>query len=79
MTQGQPITYTVTGISRSVQATSNNTLVTGKLVLFSMSNGYEGQLFIPDSVFGDIAAVRAAIAGEAQMVAAAAALTGNVG
>ena len=76
---GKPVTYMVTGVAPDVQATPTNTLIVGKQVSFSMSTGYEGKVFVPDSVFADAKAVHAAVLGEVNAVVAAQAITGTVG
>lgn len=78
MTAGTPVTWQVTGITPDVQATPQNTLVPGKQVAFSLSTGYEGKVFIPDSVFGDVNAVKEAVAIQVRAIVAASAITGTV-
>jgi len=78
MTAGTPVTYTVTGITPDVQATPANTLVTGKQVAYTMSTGYEGKVFVPDSVFGDVNAVKEAVELQVRAIVAAGAITGTV-
>lgn len=78
MTAGTPVTWQVTGITPDVQATPQNTLVAGKQVAFSISTGYEGKVFVPDSVFSDTAAVKEAVASQVRAIVAASAITGTV-
>ena len=78
MTAGTPVTYQVTGITPDVQATPQNTLVPGKQVAFSLSTGYEGKVFVPDSVFANVAAVQEAVATQVRAIVAASAITGTV-
>lgn len=78
MAQGTPITYTVTGVTQDSQFTGQSTPVTGKRVQFSTSAGYEGAVFVPDSVFSDATAVRRMIESEVKLVAAAQSITGTI-
>jgi hypothetical protein len=78
MAQGDPVTYTVTAVAPETQFTSTATPLPGKRVSFSTSAGYDGGVFVPDSVFSDTAAVRDLIEGEVRKVTAALALTGTV-
>jgi hypothetical protein len=78
MAQGTPITYKVTGVTQDSQFTGQATPVTGKRVQFSTSSGYDGSVFVPDSVFPDVAAVQRMIEGEVKLVAAAQSIAGNV-
>lgn len=78
MAQGQPVTYTVKAVTPDSQFTGLNTPVAGKRVTFSTSTGYEGSVFVPDSVFSDRNAVQAMIAEEVRRVAAIQSLTGQL-
>jgi hypothetical protein len=78
MATGGPVSYTVTGVSPDTQFTGAATPVTGKRVAFSTTTGYEGAVFVPDGVFGDIAAVKQLIEGEVKKVAAAQVIAGTV-
>jgi hypothetical protein len=78
MAQGTPITYKVTGVTQDSQFTGQSTPVTGKRVAFSTSSGYDGAVFVPDSIFSDVAAVQKLIEGEVRLVYAAQNITGNV-
>lgn len=78
MATGTPITYVVKGVTPDTQFSGTATPVTGKRVAFSTSTGYEGSVFVPDSVFRDQAAVRQMIEGEVKLVAAAQAIAGTV-
>lgn len=78
MTAGTPVTYQVTTVTPETQYGPTATPNPGKRVTFTTSTGYEGSLFVPDSVFGDIAALRVMIEGEVKKVAAAQAVAGTV-
>jgi hypothetical protein len=78
MAQGTPITYKVTGVTQDSQFTGQATPVTGKRVAFSTSSGYDGAVFVPDSVFGDVSAVQKLIEGEVRLVAAAQGIAGSI-
>lgn len=78
MAQGTPITYKVTGVTQDSQFTGASTPVTGKRVQFSTSSGYDGAVFVPDSVFSNVAEVQRMIEGEVRLVAAAQSIAGNV-
>lgn len=78
MAQGTPITYKVTGVTQDSQFTGQATPVTGKRVAFSTSSGYDGAVFVPDSIFGDVSAVQKLIEGEVRLVAAAQSIAGNI-
>ncbi len=79
MATGTPVTYQVTAVIPETQYNTQGSPVTGKTVRYSTSLGYEGSVFVPDTVFSDLPAVRALIEGEVRMVAVAQALTGTVG
>jgi len=53
--------------------------VNGKRISFTTSLGYDGSIFVPDSIFGDTAAWRTIIESEIVKVAAAQAVAGTVG
>ena len=78
MAQDTPVTYRVTGVTPDTSFSGSATPVTGKRVAFSTSTGYEGSVFVPDSVFADLGAVRGLIEGEVRVVAAAQAIAGNL-
>lgn len=78
MAQDTPVTYKVTGVTQDTSFSGSATPVTGKRVAFSTSTGYEGAVFVPDSVFADLEAVRGLIEGEVRVVAAAQAIAGNL-
>ena len=73
-----PITYQVTGVTPETQYTPTATPIPGKRVTFTTSTGYEDAVFIPDTVFGDPAAIRQVIEGVITQVAAAQAITGTL-
>ena len=78
MASGTPITYKVTGVTPETQYTPTATPIPGKKVTFQTSTGYEDAVFIPDTVFGDLDAVRQVIEGVITQVAAAQAITGTL-
>lgn len=78
MATGSPVTYRVTTVTADTQYNIQNAPVTGKRITFEMSTGYTGSVFVPDTVFGDMASVRGIIEGEVKMVAAAQAISGTV-
>jgi hypothetical protein len=78
MASGTPVTYTVTGITQETQFTAASNPIAGKRVTYQTSTGYEGTVFVPDSVFGDAGAVRQIIEGEVRKVAVAQSLSGTV-
>lgn len=78
MATGGAVTYQVTTVAPQTQYNQTGTAVPGKRVNFKMSTGYEGSVFIPDSVFTDHAAVVGLIEGEVKMVAAAQSISGSV-
>ena len=73
-----PITNQVTGVTPETQYTPTATPIPGKRVTFTTSTGYEDTVFIPDTVFGDPAAIRQVIEGVITQVAAAQAITGTL-
>ena len=73
-----PITYKVTGVTPETQYTPTATPIPGKRVTYATSTGYDGSVFVPDTVFSDVAAVRQLIEGEITQVAAAQAITGTL-
>lgn len=78
MAQGTPITYQVTNVVPRTEFGPTSQPIPGKMVTYTTSTGYEGSVFIPDSVFGDLNAMRKVIEGEVMAVARAQALTGTV-
>ena len=78
MAQGTPITYKVTGVTQDSQFTGASTPVTGKRVQFSTSSGYDGAVFVPDSVFANAREVQKMIEDQVRLVAAAQAISGNI-
>lgn len=79
MTPGSPVTYEVTGVTQETKYAVNGTPIPGKNVAFTTSAGYQGSLFIADSVFADTNAMRQAIEGEVKAVSAAMAVKGTIG
>jgi hypothetical protein len=79
MANSTQITYKVTGVSQDSMFTGQATPVTGYRVQFTTSTGYDGAVFAPAATFADVAALRALIEGEVQMIAAAQAIAGNIG
>jgi hypothetical protein len=78
MATGGAVTYEVTTVVPETQYNQTGTAVPGKRVSFKMSTGYEGGVFIPDSVFADHAALVGIIEGEVKLVAAAQSISGSV-
>lgn len=78
MSNGNPVTWKVTAVAPETQFNSSATPLPGKRVSFTTSIGYDGAVFIPDTVFGDVNAWRPVIEAEVMRVAAAQALTGTV-
>lgn len=78
MAQGAPVTYEVTNVTQETKYGINGTPVPGKNVSFRTSAGYEGTLFIADSIFSDVTAMRLAIEGEVRAVDAVMMIKGTV-
>lgn len=78
MAQGAPVTWEVTDVTQETKYGLNGTPIPGKNVTFKTSTGYQGTLFIPDSVFADVTAMRQAVDGEVRAVTAAQGLSGRV-
>lgn len=78
MATGGVVTYEVTTVAPETQYNQLSQPVSGKRVSFKMSTGYEGSVFIPDSVFSDHAAVVGLVEGEAKRVASVQAISGAV-
>jgi len=78
MASGAPVDYRVTGVAPETKYTATATPIPGKVVSYSTSTGYEGSAFVPDTVFGDLAAVRRIIEAEVRQVTAAQSLTGTI-
>lgn len=78
MAQGTPIGYEVTGVTQETKYALNGTPIPGKNVSFKTTAGYEGTLFIADSIFSDTSAMRLAIEGEVKAVSAALGIKGTV-
>jgi hypothetical protein len=74
-----PISYNVTNVTPETSYGPGATPINGKRVAFSTSVGYDGSIFVPDSIFGDTRAWRAIIEAEVLKVAAAQAVTGTIG
>lgn len=73
-----PITYTVSTVSPDTQYGPGATPINGKRIGFTTSIGYDGSIFVADSIFADTAAWRAIIEDEVKKVAAAQSVTGTV-
>lgn len=78
MAQGTPVTYQVTRITPDTQFPPGEQPVQGKLVAYSTSAGYNGSVFVPDSVFADRAAVARMVEDQVRLVAAAQSISGSV-
>jgi len=74
-----PISYNVTNVVPETSYGPGASPVNGKRISFTTSLGYDGSIFVPDSIFGDTAAWRAIIESEIVKVAAAQAVAGTVG
>lgn len=72
------VSYAVTAVTDDTQFNGTSTPVPGKRVAFSTSAGYTGSVFVPDTVFGDKAAVVRLIEGQVKVVSAALDIAGNV-
>lgn len=79
MADATPVTYEVTGVTQETKYGPNGTPIPGKNVTFETGTGYQGTVFIPDSVFADTTALTGAIEGEVKAVAAAMLVKGTVG
>lgn len=79
MMQGTPVGYEVTGVTQETKYGLNGAPIPGKNVAFTTTAGYTGTVFIPDSVFADVTAMRAAIEGEVKAVSAAMMIKGTIG
>ena len=78
MSNGNPVTWEITAVAQDTQYSPTATPIPGKRVSFTTSTGYAGTVFIPDTVFGDLDALRQLIGGEVTKVAAAQGITGTV-
>ena len=78
MSNGNPVTWKVTAVAPETQFNSSATPLPGKRVSFTTSIGYDGSVFVADSIFADTHAWRKIIEDEVMKVAAAQALTGTV-
>lgn len=78
MAQGNAVSYQVTGVTRMTAYSATGVATPGKQVTYTTSNGYEGQLFIADTDFGNAERVRQLIEAEVKMVTAALGLSGTV-
>lgn len=78
MTPPPSVTYQVTQVAPDVQFGPNGQQIPGKQLTISTSSGYTGNVFIPSSMLGDLAAVQATIEAEVRAVAAVALISGTV-
>lgn len=78
MGQGPMITYTVSRVTPDTQFPPGEQPVKGQLVAYSTSTGYNGSVFVPDTIFADQSAVKRMIEAQVRLVAAAQAITGTV-
>ena len=73
------ISYNVTNVVPETSYGPGASPINGKRISFTTSVGYDGSIFVPDSIFGDTAAWQPIIESEIKKVAAAHAVTGTVG
>lgn len=78
MAQGNAVTYQVTGVQRQTAYSATGVATPGKQLTYKTSNGYDGELFIADTDFGNPDKVRQLIEAEIKMVSAALGLSGTV-
>lgn len=78
MAQGPPVTYQVTRVTPDTQFPVGEQPVKGQLVAFTTSTGYAGNVFVPDAVFADRAAVVQMIEAQVKLVAVAQAISGTI-
>lgn len=78
MTQPAAVTYRVTRVTPDTQFPPGEQPVTGKLVAFTTSAGYNGSVFVPDSVFADKQAITRMVEDEVRLVAVAQGISGTV-
>lgn len=78
MSSGNPVTWKVTAVAPETQYNSSATPIPGKRVSFTTSIGYDGSVFIPDTVFSDVNTWRQIIEAEVMKVAAAQSVAGTV-
>jgi len=78
MADNQPVTWRITGVTQDTQYSPTASPIPGKRVAFTTSGGYDGSLFVPDTIFGDKAAVADMVAHEVQMVADVQAISGTL-
>lgn len=70
-------TWTVTAQTPETVFDNNGNSTTGKQVSFTVQpSGYQGQVFIPDSVYANVEGVRERIQGEVDIVMAVHNLSG---
>lgn len=70
-------TWQVTGQTQETQFDTLGNAIPGKQVTFTVQpSGYVGSVFIPDSVYANVDAVRERIQAEASMVSAIHGMTG---
>jgi hypothetical protein len=74
-----PVTYQVTAVVPKVEYGSQGQQVAGKSITFATSTGYEGTVFVADSILGDVDRVKAAIEAEVRIVVAAQQIAGTIG
>ncbi len=78
MAQGPSITYQVTRVTPDTEFPPGEQPVKGQLVAFTTSAGYNGNVFVPDSVFADKNAVARMVEDKVRLVAQAQSITGTV-
>jgi hypothetical protein len=73
------VDYQVTALSPKIEYGSQGQPVAGKQVTFTTSTGYEGTVFVPDSVLANVDRVRAIVEDEVRTVVAAQQIAGTIG
>lgn len=73
-----PVTYQVTTVNDDTTFPLTGSPVPGKRVSFTVSNGYGGSVFVPDSTFNDLSVIKGLIEEQVRNSVAALTLTGSV-
>lgn len=75
---GMQVTWEVTNQSQTTKFDNAGNEIPGKNVTYKTSTGYEGTVFVPDSVYGDPSNVRDIINAQVKDVAGVHGLKGSV-